>query len=217
MPKYSAVFFDWDGTLVDSLDVIVRAHNHVREAFGLEPWEMIDYFGTASQSAGDLYPKIYGAESGRAITLLYDYLGKNHLDYTKPLNGAEDLLKALKTKNIVMGVVSNKRHEVLNTEIDHMGWRPYFAAVVGAGHAKADKPDPAPLQLAIKEAGIAGDLSALLYVGDTETDLKVASGTGCDSALLLHGRTDMQPLIERYKPVYVTQDVPGFQKAFLSS
>lgn len=214
--KYQAVFFDWDGTLVDSLDVIVRAHNHVRVAFGLEPWEMVDYFGTASQSARDLYPKLYGKESDKAITLLYEYLGKHHLDHTKPLNGAEEMLKALKDRNILMGVVSNKRHEVLHTEINHLGWAHYFAAVVGAGHASADKPHAAPLQLALQYANWS-DLDSLLYVGDTETDLRVADGTGCASALLLHGRTDMGPLIERFKPVYVTQDVPGFQEAFLSS
>jgi phosphoglycolate phosphatase len=213
--KYTAVFFDWDGTLVNSLDIIVRAHNHVREAFGLEKWEMIDYFGTASQSARDLYPKIYGAESDKAMTLLYDYLGKHHLDYTVPLEGAEDLLKALKAKGIVMGVVSNKRHDVLNKEIEHMKWDRYFASVIGAGYAAADKPHPDPLLIAIKEAGLTGMPDGLLYVGDTETDLRVAEGVGCDSALLLHGRTDMQPLIDRFRPVFVTQDVPGMHAALL--
>lgn len=215
--KYSAVFFDWDGTLVNSLDVIVRAHNHVREAFGLEKWEMIDYFGTASQSARDLYPKIYGADAEKAMVLLYDYLGKHHLDYTTPLDGAEDLLKALKAQGIIMGVVSNKRHDVLNTEIKHMKWDRYFASVIGAGFAKKDKPHPDPLELAIKEAGLTDSPHGLLYVGDTETDLRVAEGVGCDSALLLHGRTDLGPLIERFKPVFVTQDVPSMQTALLSS
>jgi len=46
--KYTSIFFDWDGTLVNSLGVIVKAHNHVRVAFGLEPWEMIDYFGNST-------------------------------------------------------------------------------------------------------------------------------------------------------------------------
>lgn len=215
--RYTAVFFDWDGTLVDSLDVIVRAHNHVRVAFGLEPWEMVDYFGTASQSAGDLYPKIYGDKAPDAIALLYDFLGKHHLDYTAPLAGAEDLLKALKAEGVVMGVVSNKRHDVLNAEIKHMKWDRYFAAVVGAGHAARDKPNPDPLALAIKYAGLTGAPRNLLYVGDTETDLRVADGVGCDSALLLHGRTDMGPLIDKFKPVFVTQDVPAMQAALLSS
>lgn len=215
--KYSAIFFDWDGTLVNSLDVIVRAHNHVRQAFGLEPWEMVDYFGTASQSARELYPTIYGAESDKAITMLYDYLGQHHLDQTTPLEGAEELLKALKARQIVMGVVSNKRHEILNTEIKHMKWDRYFSAVIGAGYAKADKPNPAPLLIAIKKAGLPDATTDLLYIGDTETDLRVAQGVGCEAALLLHGRTDMGRLIERYKPVLVAQNLPELHRALISS
>ncbi len=214
---YKAVFFDWDGTLVNSLDVIVRAHNHVRVAFGLEPWEMVDYHKTASLSSRDLYPQIYGKESDKAITMLYEYLGKHHLDYTTPLLGAEELLHALEAEGYVMGVVSNKRHEILHTEIAHLNWGRYFSGICGAAHASADKPDAAPLLLAIKYAQLDIDPADMLYVGDTETDLRLAAAVGCDAALLLHGRTDMAPLIERYKPVFVTQTVPELQTAFFSS
>ncbi len=213
--KYSSIFFDWDGTLVNSLGVIVKAHNHVRVAFGLEPWEMVDYFGTASQSARDLYPKIYGDRASDAMAMLYAYLGEHSKNETQPLDGALELLQALKEKGITIGVVSNKSHHLLNEEIKHMKWDRYFAAIVGAGYAKADKPNPDPLLIAIKEAGLPDDLSNLLYVGDTETDLRVAQGAGCDSALLLHGRTDMGGLIERFKPAYVTQTLPDLHAALI--
>lgn len=215
--KYTSIFFDWDGTLVDSLAVIVKAHNHVRVAFGLEPWEMVDYFGTASQSARDLYPTIYGDKAPDALKMVYAYLEEHGKDQTQPLDGALELLQSLKERGVTMGVVSNKSHKLLNEEIRHMKWDRYFAAIVGAGYAKADKPNPDPLLVAIKEAGLPDDLSTLLYVGDTETDLKVAQGAGCDSALLLHGRTDMGGLVERFKPVHVTQNLPALHAALISS
>lgn len=214
--KYTSIFFDWDGTLVDSLAVIVKAHNHVRVAFGLEPWEMVDYFGTASQSARDLYPKIYGDKAQDAITQLYAFLNEHSKNETQPLDGALDLLQALKEKGVTMGVVSNKSHHLLHEEIKHMKWDRYFSAIVGAGYAKADKPNPDPLLIAIREAGLPADTSNMLYVGDTETDLRVAEGAKCDSALLLHGRTDMGGLIDRFKPVYVTQNLPELRAALIS-
>jgi phosphoglycolate phosphatase len=214
--KYTSIFFDWDGTLVNSLGVIVKAHNHVRVAFGLEPWEMVDYFGTASQSARDLYPKIYGDRASDAMAMLYAYLGEHSKNETQPLDGALELLQALKEKGITMGVVSNKSHHLLNEEIKHMKWDRYFSAIVGAGYAKADKPNPDPLLVAIREAELPEDMSGMLYVGDTETDLRVAQGAGCDSALLLHGRTDMGGLIERFKPAYVTQTLPDLHAALIS-
>lgn len=132
--KYSSVFFDWDGTLVNSLEVIVRAHNHVRVAFGLEPWEMIDYFGTASQSARDLYPKIYGDNGADALKMVYAYLEEHGSAQMKAIGRCRAAAPGLpEAKGIVMGVVSNKSHHLLLAEIKHMGWDHYFASIVGAG------------------------------------------------------------------------------------
>ena len=39
-----SVFFDWDGTLVDSIPLLFAAHNHVRVAMGLETWSQQEYF-----------------------------------------------------------------------------------------------------------------------------------------------------------------------------
>lgn len=215
MPNFDAIFFDWDGTLADSLNLIVEAHNHVRRHFGLEPWEMVDYFGTASQSARDLYPKIYGDKAGEAITILYQFMGENHLESTAPLDGAEALVKELARFDIPLGVVSNKRHDVLLREVEHFGWGDYFSAVIGAGHAETDKPSAAPLLLGLKEAGYKGDMKNVLYVGDTETDLRCARAAGTQAALILHGR-DMGGLIREFSPVIVEESVPGIHRALLA-
>ena len=51
------------------------------------------------------------------------------------------------------GVVSNKAGRYLRAEVTHLGWAPHFGAVVGAGDASADKPDPAPILLALDRLG----------------------------------------------------------------
>ena len=50
------------------------------------------------------------------------------------------------------GVVSNKAGRYLRAEVAHLGWAAHFGAVVGAGDAAADKPDPAPIHLALQPA-----------------------------------------------------------------
>ncbi len=51
------------------------------------------------------------------------------------------------------GVVSNKAGKFLRAEVVHLGWSPHFGAVVGAGDARADKPDPAPILMALEQLG----------------------------------------------------------------
>ena len=52
------------------------------------------------------------------------------------------------------GGVSNKQGALLRAEAAHLGWAAHFGALVGAGDASADKPDPAPLLLALDRLGV---------------------------------------------------------------
>ena len=54
------------------------------------------------------------------------------------------------------GVVSNKAGRFLRAEVAHLGWAAHFGAVIGAGDAAADKPDPAPILLALDRLGHGG-------------------------------------------------------------
>ena len=67
-----AVFFDWDGTLVDTCGMVLDAHNHVRKIHNLPLWEAEDIFGRVSRSARETYPKIYGDRAAEAQKQLYD-------------------------------------------------------------------------------------------------------------------------------------------------
>lgn len=145
-----AVFFDWDGTLVDTCGMVLDAHNHVRKIHNLPLWEAEDIFGRVSRSARETYPKIYGDRAAEAQKQLYEFVDKHHLEYLEVLDGASAILGSLAEKNIPVGVVSNKRHEVLLKEITQLGWDRYIKAAVGAGEAEEDKPSAQPFRLAMR-------------------------------------------------------------------
>jgi phosphoglycolate phosphatase len=81
------------------------------------------------------------------------------------------------------GVVSNKTGRYLRAEVAHLGWAAHFGAVVGAGDASADKPDPAPIRLALDSMGCAVDTS-VWYLGDTALDMAAARAAGVTAVLL---------------------------------
>lgn len=204
--KYKAIIFDWDGTLVDTCGLILDAHNHVRTYMGQELWTMDDFMGRASQSAREYYPKIYGDRAEEAQKVLYEFVEEHHLTYLKTMPNAANLLSACP---LPMGVVSNKRHGTLHTEIKAMNWEEFFVCVIGAGRAKKDKPSPDPLLMAIKEIDPDLKPSDILYVGDTETDLLCAQNAGCPVALVQSDKP-RPDLIKKYNPDYAWDDLSPF-------
>ena len=81
------------------------------------------------------------------------------------------------------GVVSNKTGRYLRAEVAHLGWAAHFGAVVGAGDASADKPDPAPIRLALDRLGACGGPS-VWYLGDTALDMQAARAAGVTAVLI---------------------------------
>jgi phosphoglycolate phosphatase len=70
-----------------------------------------------------------------------------------------------------------------------LGWSRYFARLVGATDAIADKPDPAPIHLALEGSGIAAG-PEVWYVGDTAVDIECALNAGCVPVLLGPAKPD---------------------------
>jgi len=209
-----SVFFDWDGTLVDSLPLLFAAHNHVRRYMGHAPWSREEYMQAIVYSSRELYPRLYGDRSEEARAVLADYIHAHHLQALKVMDGAEDLLETLLARNVPMGVVSNKTHEFLQREIAHLGWEKYFPVRNGAGIAPKDKPSGAPLLHALAMHPAKPLLEGVIYVGDMESDLGCGLEAGCPVAFI---RTDPRSdaLIEQYKPAYVVTDMAGLKTALM--
>lgn len=202
MPK--AVFFDWDGTLVESFGFLHKAHNHVRHHFGMPLYDADEFRANMKYSSRQIYPLIYGDQADKAMDVLAAYVNDNHLEHLELMEGAAGLLASLHKEGVKMGVVSNKRQAFLTREIAHLGWQDYFSAVVGAGIAARDKPEADPLLLAVTQAGLEPGAD-ILYIGDTEPDFLCAAAAGCSFAFLYHKAPD-NPLIKQYNPPYIAKD-----------
>jgi len=208
MPE--AVFFDWDGTLVDTLPFLHKAHNHVRAALGFDPWSADEFKGYVRYSSHELYGPLYGAKAGEALEILRTHMEENHLANLEILADSRTLLEFLKNRNIPSGLVSNKRHEFLLREVSHLGWNHLFGVAIGAGFAEKDKPSAAPLILGLERCGLKPG-PAIWYVGDSETDLRTAQAAGCTAVLVRHHH-DNAHLIESFKPGMVFDDCASLRE-----
>ena len=149
--KPDILLFDWDNTLVDGWVGIAAALNAAFEAFGKPLWTVEDTKNRVRVSLKESFPVMFGDAWEQARDIFYAAFHGNHLDHVSPMPGAVEALLA--GAPWPRGVVSNKAGRYLRAEVLHLGWQGHFGAVIGAGDAHADKPDPAPILMALEQMG----------------------------------------------------------------
>ena len=177
----SILLYDWDNTLVDGWAGITAALNAAFAAFDKPLWSVTDTKERVRVALRESFPVMFGSEWERARDLFYAAFKEQHLQHVGPMPGAEDALVA--GAAWPQAVVSNKAGHYLRAEVTHLGWGAHFGAVVGAGDATADKPDPAPIFLALERLGRAADRS-VWYLGDTALDMRAAHAAGVTAVLV---------------------------------
>lgn len=194
LSKPRGIFFDWDGTLVNSFSFLEAAHNSVLVEFGMPPFEkdgFAMYFGKPRE---EIYPAIYGERAEEARGKFEEFVVENHKTLLEPMDDALLLLQTIQKTGIPAGVVSNKKAEFVNAEVDHFGWREFFVTVVGAREAANDKPSADPLLLALQRAGLEPAGADIWYVGDTVIDQKCAENASSPFIYIDHEDDPAHPV-----------------------
>jgi phosphoglycolate phosphatase len=178
--------------------------NAALTAFGKEPWTLEESRTRIRQSLRDSFPLLFGDDWLVARDVFYDHFGANHLHHLRPLSGASRLLEALADQGVYLGVVSNKMGPALRKEAAHLRWDGFFGAVVGATDAAADKPDIAPVRMALAPSGLSAGPD-VWFVGDADIDMECAHRSRCVPILV--GDTPMADAsLATFPPAYRFDD-----------
>ena len=183
LPRPEAIVWDWDNTLVDGWAAIAAELNAAFAAFGLPRWTLEEVKARVRRSLRESFPEIFGADWERARDIFYAEVRARHLGVLSPMPGAAEALRAGAALGVPMAVNSNKQGPLLRAEAAHLGWAAMFSALVGAADAAADKPDPAPMRLALAGCRVPAG-PAVWYVGDTALDMQAARAASCAAVLV---------------------------------
>jgi putative hydrolase of the HAD superfamily len=94
----------------------------------------------------------------------------------RPVDGARDLLSALKPR-VRIGIVSNNLREEQEQKIEHCGLAPFVDALVVSEEARVSKPDPAIFRIALERLDAAS--SEAVMIGDSwAADIEGARAAG---------------------------------------
>ena len=179
--RLRAVVFDLDGTLVDSAPSLHAAAGAMMAERGLPSPDLPTLTGFVGLGAGVLVARCLrwaGADPDRHPDALPRFLaiyGADPVAGTTAMPGAAAALASLERSGLRLGLCTNKPEAPARAIVAALELGP-FGAVVGGDTLPARKPDPAPLLHAASLLGAAP--ADVLYVGDSETDLRTARAAG---------------------------------------
>ena len=201
MTQKLTILFDLDGTLVDTAPDLMKAHNHVMRKFGYSTKgvdEIRNLVGKGAsvligrslwESAKKEFSKITNEKTkNEMVKEFINYYAKNIVGESKLIEGVLDFLKWAKSKDISMGVCTNKQEHLAIDLLKKIEIYDYFDHVTGGNTFDYCKPDPRHLTSTIEIIG--GDIKNCLMVGDSENDADAALAAGIPMILLEDGYTD---------------------------
>lgn len=178
----SAVLFDLDGTLLDTLADVAHATNAALAQLGFpgHPVEAYKYFigdgmEQLARRAMGPGPHDPGLVS-RCVEGIRQEYARRWDNKTRPYPGVPELLDELAARHTPMAVLSNKPQEFTQLCVERLLGRWHFGAVVGAGDQFPRKPNPGAARHIARTLGLPPE--RIVYLGDTNTDMQTALAAG---------------------------------------
>ena len=188
----SAVWFDLDGTLVDSAPDLYRACVDLCAEQGCQPPDYAAFRPLVSRGGMAMlrasFPGIDEAQLEKMLPRFLDIYGRRLDGMTRLFAGMREVLDALTARRVAWGVVTNKSGFLAEPLLQRLGLFERAAACVYGDTLAQRKPDPAPLLHACQLAGL--EPEQCIYVGDDERDIQAGRAAGMYSIAAAWGYLD---------------------------
>ena len=186
----AAVFFDLDGTLVDTADDLAAPVNHMREARGLKPLPLEEYRPFASAGSRGLLHIGLGATTDDPDypALRTEFLNRYEQEiavHSRLFDGMPELLAWLEANGIRWGVISNKLEYLVRRLVQRLDLGHRVALAYGGDTAPRAKPWPDPLKMALQETGLTA--RQCVYIGDDLRDIQAAHAVDMPAVAAAYG------------------------------
>ena len=187
MKHYQAVLFDLDGTLLDTSPGILKTIASTIEELDLESItheERLKFIGPPLMASFMKYCHASEEVALQAIATFRKYYRNGNMLEANVYEGISEVLKALKEKDILIGIATSKKEDFARQLMKHFGLESYFSSIKGAGEkeglTKADI-----IKNCIEELDVSYQDTVL--IGDTEFDAIGAEQVGIDFIAVTYG------------------------------
>jgi pyrophosphatase PpaX len=200
---YSTILFDLDGTLIDTNELIFASFEHAFEIHCPNTYTRADILPIMGEPLADQMHHFDPTQAEAMVNTYRQFNESEHDRYVSLFPHVADCLSQLHQQGIKMGVISNKRRQVVEQGLQLFQLDQWMSVVICEGEAERNKPYPDMLLLALEK--LEANTATTLMVGDSRFDIIAAQRANIDSvgvAWSLHSDD-----IKQHQPTYWINDI----------
>lgn len=212
LQRKSLIIFDWDGTLMDSIGLIVTAMQVAakKNGFSVSDEAVKIIIGLSlDKGIAQLFPD--HPELHASILQGYSDYYVSHCQADRLFDGVADLIKDLNQAGKTLAVATGKKRAGLDRVFDGSGISQYFATTRCTDEAHS-KPDPLMLQQILAETG--KTIAEAVFVGDSVHDIGMANNLNMDSIAVSYG-CEQADILAESKPTAMADSVLELRQLLL--
>ena len=203
-----AVFFDLDGTLIDSAPDLAGAGNDMRVARGLAPYPLEHFRAMVGSGARGMVGRAFGVSPDEEgyVALRDEFLNRYEARMTLATRVFADMLPVLDAfdaRALRWGIVTNKATRFADPLVRALGLLPRAATLVCGDTTAHSKPHPEPLLEAARRLGV--QAAECLYVGDDLRDVQAGRAAGMTTVAVHWGYLGEGDAIEAWGADHLVQ------------
>jgi len=186
-PTLQTFLFDLDGTIIDSIRLIIDSYHHTLRAHGLPPRTDDEWLRGIGTPLRVQFAEWCGEpESLEAMIATYREYNLHHHDrMVTPYEGVVDAIRAIRAAGRRTGLVTSKNRHGAMLGLGLCSVEPLMDVVIGADDVVNPKPHGEPVEKALALLG--ADAATAVYVGDSVHDMRAGRHAGVRTAAVLWG------------------------------
>lgn len=197
--KVKCVIFDLDGTLVDGFDIIYESFNYALKKLGLKEVPKTKIKKVIGPALSEGFRRLVPENLvERGVTTYREYYKGKYLQRTVLFQGITELLTLLKDREVIVGMITNKKGNFAKDLLDHLGLSKFFDFIIGAEEGFLPKPEGEVINHIIERYRLSKQ--EIVYIGDSTIDGEFSKNSGISFIAVGMGLGKERELY-KYKPL----------------
>lgn len=203
MPKYKLAIFDWDGTLIDSISLIVDSIQITAKKFNLQLRDTQTVKNIIGLKLDKAIQTLYPQLSDQQISTFLNSYAECFIQLEKTLPklfpNVLETLEKLRAHDYFLAIATGKSRKGLDRILNYLDLNDFFDATRCADET-AGKPNPKMVNELLTELKVSHKQAVM--VGDASFDLQMANNANMDSIAVSYGAQPIDAL-KAYSPIAI--------------